>query len=66
MADWLTRLHLLWSLMGSSRQNKTERIKNYYTRPQAQACGFFVWSEKVGFKIQAISLKVEKNSEITH
>jgi len=27
---------------------------------------FFVWSEKLGFKIQAISLKVEKNSEITH
>ena len=31
--------------------------------PQAHACGFFVWPEKVGFKIQAISLKVEKNSD---
>ena len=26
--------------MDLSPQNKTERIKNYYTRPQAQACGF--------------------------
>nr|DAF41411.1 MAG TPA: hypothetical protein [Bacteriophage sp.] len=54
--------------MGSSPQNKikTERIKIYYTRPQAVACGFFVLSEKVGFIIQAISLKIEKNSEITH
>ena len=51
------KIELMNCFLNEMTKNLYE-TKNIVYQPQAQACGFFVCLKKVGFKIQAIYLKV--------